>query len=135
MSVDANHAPCPRPRGKRAAGKGALSEGPGRRVAARGLFALGITGGAEAPTQGEGQGRALAPWGGQAGRGTAEQAKRKPEPLVWVLPSRRVHYGGGIGRGHTGPARTCLYANPCMHSVRDLIRLPSPPMSSPPPLV
>ena len=55
----------PRPRGKQAAGKGSSStpsaEGLGRWVVAKSLFVLGTTGGAEAPPEGEGHGRAYTP--------------------------------------------------------------------------
>ena len=67
----------------------------GRRTAATGLFALGITRGAGASSEGKGQMRASAPQGGQAcpdkGHGRASGRKRKLEPLVRALPSRHVH--------------------------------------------
>ena len=70
----------PTPRGKQAAGKGALcvpsAQGLGRQVAARGLFALGITRGAEAHKKERGRGERRRPE--EDRRATAEPAKRKP---------------------------------------------------------
>ena len=42
---------------------------PVRRLVAMGLFALGIPRGSDAPSAGEGQGRAWTPHGGQVGPG------------------------------------------------------------------
>ena len=63
--------------------KGGTNRGV-RWLAARGLFVLSIT-------RGRGERRRPREDNQAQERVTEEPAVRRPEPLVWVLPSRRVH--------------------------------------------